>query len=56
MRIVCLQTILKRYHAFFVIYEKGAKFELSLLQIIGGALWVNNRTVNDCARSTGQET
>ena len=33
----------------FFIFEKVAKFELSLLQIIGGALWVNNRTVNDCA-------
>ena len=26
MRIVCLQTILMEYHAFFVIFEKAAKF------------------------------
>ena len=31
-------TILMKYHALFVIYEKGAKFD-----IIGGSLWVNFR-------------
>ena len=30
------QTILVKYHALFVNFEKAAK----LLQIIGGALWV----------------
>ena len=29
-------------HAIFVIFEKEAKFEMCLLQILGGALWVNN--------------
>ena len=28
MRIVCQQTILMKYHAFFVIFEKAAKFEI----------------------------
>ena len=37
-RIVCQQTILKKYHALFVIFEKVANL---LLQIIGGALRVN---------------
>ena len=48
MRIVCQQTILMKYHAIFVIFEKAAKLEIvikilncSLLQIIGGPLWVN---------------
>ena len=43
MGIVCQQTILIKYHALFVIFEKAAKFEINccLLQIIGGALWVN---------------
>ena len=27
MRIVCRQTILMKYHALFVIFEKAAKFE-----------------------------
>ena len=41
MRIVCQQTILMKYHALFVIFEKAAKFEYCrLLQIIGGALRV----------------
>ena len=31
-----------KYHALFVIFEKAAKFEIChLLQIIGGALWVD---------------
>ena len=39
MRIVCQQTILMKYHALFVIFEKAAKFiNCRLLQIIGGAL------------------
>ena len=28
MRIVCQQTILIRYHALFVIFEKAIKFEI----------------------------
>ena len=41
MRIVCQQTILMRYHAVFVIFEKAEKFEICrLLQIVGGALRV----------------
>ena len=28
MRIVCQQTILMKYHALFVIFEKAAKFEI----------------------------
>ena len=28
MRIVCQQTILMKYYALFVIYEKAAKFEI----------------------------
>ena len=28
MRIVCQQMILVKYHAIFVIFEKGAKFEI----------------------------
>ena len=38
MRIVCQQTILMKYHALFVIFEKVAKFYWRLLQNIGGAL------------------
>ena len=41
MRIVCQQTILMKYHALFIIFEKAAKIgNCRLLQIIGGALWV----------------
>ena len=30
------------YHALFVVFEKAARFEIcTLLQIIGGTLWVN---------------
>ena len=28
MRIVCQQTILMKYHALFVIFEKAEKFEI----------------------------
>ena len=28
MRIVCQPTILMKYHALFVIFEKAAKFEI----------------------------
>ena len=28
MRIVCQQTIYIKYHAFFVIFEKAAKFDI----------------------------
>ena len=30
MRIVCQQTILMKYHALFVIFEKAAKFEIGV--------------------------
>ena len=41
MRIVCQQTILMKYHASFVIFEKAGKYrKCHLLQIIGGALGV----------------
>ena len=41
MRIVCQQTILMKY-ALFVIFEKSIKiWNCRLLQVIGGALWVN---------------
>ena len=29
-----------KYHVLFAIFEKAAKFETPLLQIIGGTLWV----------------
>ena len=38
MRIVCQQTILMRYHALFVVFEKTAKFEFEII----GALYVLN--------------
>ena len=42
MRIVCLQTILMKYHAFFVIFEKATKFLICrLLQIIGGTFFTS---------------
>ena len=42
MRIVCQQTILMKYHALFVIFEKAGKFEIfRLLQIVGGTLRVS---------------
>ena len=28
MRIVCQQTILMKYHALFIVFEKAAKFEI----------------------------
>ena len=37
MRIVCCW----KYHTLFVIFEKAENFNCRLLQIIGGALWVN---------------
>ena len=42
MRIVCQQTILVKYHSLLVIFEKAAKFDIVLLQIIGGTLRVND--------------
>ena len=40
MRIVYPQKILMKYHTLF--FEKAANFwNCCLLQIIGGALWVN---------------
>ena len=43
MRIVSQQTILMKYHALFVIFEKVAKFILNcrLLRIVGGPLRAN---------------
>ena len=42
MKIVCQQTILVKYHALYVIFEKVEIFwNCRLLQIKGGALWVN---------------
>ena len=47
IRIVCQQTIIMKYHALFVIFEKATKFEnCRLLQIIGGALRVKEKKVN----------
>ena len=43
MRIDCQQTILMKYHALFVIFEKAAKFEIVVCCIIiGGALRANS--------------
>ena len=41
MRIVCPKTILMKYHALFVIFEKKhiKVWNCRLLQTIGGALW-----------------
>ena len=40
MRIVCQQTILMKYHALLVIFEKRQNFYLSSPAIIGGTLRV----------------
>ena len=40
MVLLCQQMILMKYHALFIILEKAAKFEIHLLQIIGGTLCV----------------
>ena len=40
MRIVCQQTILMKYHALFVIIEKGAKFEIVICCNLKVALYV----------------
>ena len=40
------QTILMKYHAYLLILKNRQNLKLSncrLLQIIGGALWVNDR-------------
>ena len=50
MRIVCQQTILMKYHALFVIFEKAAKFEM---QIIGGALRVKTMALGPKMTTTG---
>ena len=43
MRIVCKQTILMKYHALFVSFEKSSKIlKCPLLQIVGGTLWVKS--------------
>ena len=42
MRILCQQTIVMKYHALFVNFDKSSNIcNFRLLQIIGGALWVN---------------
>ena len=41
MRIVCQQTIPMKYNASFVIWKKRQYLNCRLLQIIGGALRVN---------------
>ena len=42
MRIACQQTILMKYHAVFFFFKKNSKIRnCLLLQIIGGAIWVN---------------
>ena len=42
MRINCEQTILMKYRALFVIFEKISKiWNCRLLQIVGGALCIN---------------
>ena len=42
MRIVCQQTILMKYHALFVIFEKAATFEIVVCcKKIGDTLRVN---------------
>ena len=46
MRIVCQQTILKKYHALFVILKKGQHLKSSSAAIIGGALWVKTNFIN----------
>ena len=47
MRIVCQQTILMKYHALFVIFEKSSKIcNCRLLQIIGGPLRVKATKVH----------
>ena len=54
IRIVCKQTILMKYHALFVIFEKNSKiWNCHLLQIIGGALGVNTET--NCAQQKKYE-
>ena len=51
MSIVCQQTILMKYHASFVIFEKSSKiWNCRLLQIIGGTLFsVAGRSGTDSA-------
>ena len=44
MRIVCQQTILMKYYALFVIFEKTAKFEIVICCKLGGALTVKYTT------------
>ena len=41
MRIICEQTILMKYHALLLFLKSGKIWNCRLLQIIGGALWVN---------------
>ena len=54
MRIVCQQTILMKYHALFVIFEKNVKIlNCRLLQIIGGALRLNTLLPRVSSSSAG---
>ena len=46
MRIACQQTILMKYASFITFSWKGSNiWNCSLLQIIGGALWLYNTQV-----------
>ena len=40
MRIVCQQTILMKYHALFVIFEKVAKIEIVVCSKLKAVLYV----------------
>ena len=53
MKIVCQQTILMKYYALFVIFEKSSNiWNCRLLQIIGGALRIKREPlVFSCADS-----
>ena len=44
MRIVCQQTNLMKYHDLYVVFEKSNTIRnCRLLQMVGGALWVNEQ-------------
>ena len=48
MRIVCQQTILMKYHALIVIFEKEAKFEIVVCcKNLDGILQVNQNNLLD---------
>ena len=55
MRIICQQTILKKYHALFFFFWKSSKiWNCRLLQIIGGALWVKFCHYYSLAKQNGE--